>query len=102
METPRNVERRKYGYEQLEFVRILIQQHKCTARMIQDLTGVPEGSLGGFAKQLDVPRGAGIQRSPGNNITKIREARTLAILRTEYGDQISRLFGKDKSSNTVD
>ena len=98
-----------YGYEQMELLRILIGKEHCTSDMVHNLTGVPRGNISRICHQLNIQMGAegkalfGADGGRGaGKVAAINRARRVWILRKKYKEEILRLFGKDKPSDTVD
>ena len=90
---PEQTERRKYNDEQLELFRTLVEEEKCTTEMINDLTGIPIGSLSYLCKGLGIHVEKGVTGGRGG-IHNIIRARKVSILKNKYGEHLTRLFGK--------
>ena len=90
----RRVEQKKYGLEQMELLRILLEEEKCTVDMIHSLTGIPTGSLSMIRKELNLSSSDSPGFFGGGQINAIRRARRVSVLREKYAQQISILFPK--------
>jgi len=97
----RKPEKRSYGYEQMELLRLLIEKEKCTTDMVRSLTGVPPATLATMRERLNVDSPI-TKGSFGGQVGAVNRARKLPMLREKYADEISRLFGKNKSPDSLD
>lgn len=87
--------RGKYSNEQLEFVRVLIEE-RCTTEMIIQLTKIPHGTISGLSRRLAINMPNKLMQLGGPR-GKVLRARKLRHIREKYADQISKLFTDEKS-----
>lgn len=83
----------KYTSAHIAFLRILIEQEKCTYEMVFQLTKMPVGTIGHFCSvhrifKTDTSRASSIT----GRVQTLRKARKVARLRQKYGDALSNLF----------
>lgn len=79
-----------YSDEQMALVRVLVQDEACSTEMLNQLTGIPIGSISGLCKKLDIERPLNFG---GGKTGAIRRARAMPLIRRKYGAQIEALFG---------
>ncbi|HXK31586.1 MAG TPA: hypothetical protein VJZ94_02530 [Candidatus Paceibacterota bacterium] len=82
----------RYTEQQRELFRALVQDKKCSAQIVHELTGIPLGSFTTLCGSIGIPRPNWSQIGGGAKIHSIRNAKKLAEMREKYAGQIETLF----------